>query len=95
MGLIFLINNAYFRINNDVFYQVIGIPMGSDPAPFFANLFLFHYECQWMEHLCKNYIRRWKKFFNAFRFIDDLIILNDGGEFERSWKDIFPSELTH
>ena len=26
-GLIFLINNAYFRINNDVFHQVIGIPM--------------------------------------------------------------------
>ena len=47
-----------------------------------------------MEHLCKNDIRRGKKFFNAFRFIDDLIILNDGGEFERSWKDIYPEELT-
>ena len=24
--------------------QIIGIPMGSDPAPFFANLFLAHKE---------------------------------------------------
>ena len=24
--------------------QVIGIPMGSDPSPFFANLFLAHKE---------------------------------------------------
>ena len=27
--------------------QVIGIPMGSDPASFFANLFLAHKEADW------------------------------------------------
>ncbi len=37
----FLTKNAYFRVGNLVFRQVIGIPMGSDPAPFFANLFLY------------------------------------------------------
>ena len=29
--------------------QVIGIPMGSDPAPFLANLFLAHKEADWVK----------------------------------------------
>ena len=36
-----LIKNACFRVGNLVFRQVIGIPMGSDPALFFAILFLY------------------------------------------------------
>ena len=59
--------------------------MGSDPAPFFANLFLFHYESKW--------IKKMKESANMFRFIDDLTALNDGGEFERSFKEIYPPEL--
>ena len=38
----YLMNNCYFQLGNKVFRQIIGIPMGSDPAPFFANLFLYH-----------------------------------------------------
>ena len=34
-----------------------------------------------------------KKFFHVFRFIDDLIVINDGGEFERLHKEIYPVEL--
>ena len=29
----FLINNAFFRVGDLIFRQVVGIPMGSDPAP--------------------------------------------------------------
>ena len=36
----FLINNSFFQVGYKIFRQVIGIPMESDPAPFFANLFL-------------------------------------------------------
>ena len=39
-----LIRNSHFAIGDQVFQQKIGIPIGSDPAPFFANLFLFYYE---------------------------------------------------
>ena len=35
-----IIDNAYFQVGDKIFRQVIGIPMGSDPAPFIANLFL-------------------------------------------------------
>ena len=44
-----------------------------------------------MKNLRKN-IGRGKKFANIFRFIDDLIVVNDNGEFERPWKEIYPSE---
>ena len=28
-----------------------GFPMGSDPAPFFANLFLFRYKSEWIDKM--------------------------------------------
>ena len=43
-ALQFLINNSYFYVGKQVFRQKIGIPMGLDPAPFLANLFLAYYE---------------------------------------------------
>ena len=46
-----LINNSFFQAGSKIFRQVIGIPMGSDPAPFFANLFLFFYESRWLKFI--------------------------------------------
>ena len=61
-----------------VFRQVIGIPMGSDPAPFFANLFLFYYECEYVKKLSREKKRALaKKIKHIFRFIDDPIAVND------------------
>ena len=48
-AIIFLLYNCFFSIGNIVLIQVIGIPMGSDPAPFFANLFLAHKEADWVK----------------------------------------------
>ena len=39
-----LISNCYLSVGNVVMRQNIGIPMGIDPAPFWANLFLYTYE---------------------------------------------------
>ena len=39
-----LIKETYFQIGNLLFKQCIGIPMGIDPAPFWANLYLYVYE---------------------------------------------------
>ena len=38
-ALEYLMNHCYFSCGEKIFRQVIGIPMGSDPAPFMANLF--------------------------------------------------------
>ena len=90
----YLIDNCFFSIGNLLFRQTIGMPMGFDPAPFFANLFLFFYEVQWIKLVKKSDYSRARRFLSTFRFIDDLISANDYGEFERSFKEIYPSELT-
>ena len=89
----FLVNNAYFCVGKSIFRQKIGIPMGSDPAPFFANLFLFYYESQWIKSNRYNNFARAKKLFNTFRYIDDLLALNDSNEFSNTFNEIYPSEL--
>ena len=67
--------------------------MGSDPAPYFANLFLYHYESSWLKQIKKTNNTLARKFGNVFRYIDDLLALNDGLSFESYYHDIYPEEL--
>ena len=67
--------------------------MGLDPAPFLANLYLSYYEIHWVDRLRRIDFARAKKYVNNYRFIDDLSALNDGGEFERSHKSIYPKGI--
>ena len=90
----FLIRNCYFKLGDKLFRQDIGIPMGSDPAPAFANLFLFHYESSWLDTVKKSNNILARKFGQVFRYIDDLLALNDGHSFERHFHEIYPPELT-
>ena len=59
--------------------QAIGIPMGIDPAPFWANLFLYTYENQFISDLISTDKVKARHFSSTKRFIDDLCALNDGG----------------
>ena len=60
--------------------QKIGIPMGIDPAPFWANLFLYSYEHEYIKNLIKEDRVKAKHFHSTFCFIDDLYgAINDGG----------------
>ena len=88
-----LIKETYFQIGNLLFRQCIGIPMGIDPAPFWANLHLYAYEYKFIKHLMGTDKRKAMKFRYATRFIDDECNLNDGGEFGRSFHLIYPSDL--
>ena len=88
-----LIENCYFTVGNTVLRQAIGIPMGIDPAPFWANLFLYAYESNYMSDLIALDKVKARHFHSTNRFIDDLCTLNDGGEFGRVYKDIYPNEL--
>ena len=88
-----LIKETYFQIGNLLFKQCIGIPMGIDPAPFWANLHLYAYEYKFMTALMSVDKLRARRFLYATRFIDDECNLNDGGEFGRSFKSIYPPEL--
>ena len=86
-------DHCYFTFGDKIFRQVVGIPMGSDPAPFMANLFLYHYESKWIKNLKKDNLQKARKFSHTFRFIDDLLTVNDNGLFLENFKEIYPPEL--
>ena len=67
----FLLNKCFFSIGNITMIQVIGTPMGSDPAPFFANLFLAYKEADWVKAQRKLGTINVRKINHSFRFIDD------------------------
>ena len=92
-GIKYLMGNCFFTFGEKLFRQIVGIPMGSDPAPFMANLFLYHYESKWVKSLKKDSIQRARRYSNTFKFIDDLLTINDRDEFSRSFKEIYPPEL--
>ena len=67
--------------------------MGIDPAPFWANLYLYQFETRFMNALRKSDIMTARKFHGCSRFIDDLVCLNDGDKFGESFKEIYPKDL--
>ena len=89
----YLIENCYFSVGNIIMRQDIGIPMGIDPAPFWANLFLYSYEEEYVRNLITNDKIKARKFHATSRYIDDLLSLNDGSEFGNVYKEIYPNSL--
>ena len=89
----FLIKQCYFTVGNLVLKQDIGIPMGIDPAPFWANLFLYFFESKFVQSLISLGSTRAFHFHSVGRFIDDLCAINDREEFLVSYRDIYPPEL--
>ena len=91
----YLVDNIYVVCGDTLFRQVIGIPMGTDCAPFLANLFLNSYECEW---LCKKFENKefniLNKFNFCFRYIDDLLCINNDQLMDEVMKDIYPQELS-
>ena len=89
----FLIKNCFFKVGNSILKQCIGIPMGIDPAPFWANLFLYHFESEYVKGLISASSPSAYNFHSVGRFIDDLVALNDRDEFHNCYKKIYPKEL--
>ena len=88
----FLIDNIYVKFGDDVFRQVVGIPMGTNCAPLLANLYLFYYEYDFLEKLSGKHIHYAKSFNRTFRYIDDLLSINNK-HFKDHVQNIYPSEL--
>ena len=90
-----LIGNIYVVCGDSLLKKVIGIPMGTDYAPFLANLQLYSYEYQW---LVKKYENKEfdipRKFNYCFRYIDDLLCINNDHFMDSVMKEIYPKELS-
>ena len=89
----FLIDNIFVQVGDHIFRQKIGIPMGTDCAPFLANLYLYALEFQYMEKLTNENIHLARKFSDSFRYIDDLIIFNNDDLMNEHKHMIYPKEL--
>ena len=89
-----LLDNTFVIFGNSCFRQEIGIPMGTDCAPFIANLFLYAYEFQWIDEQVKNKkFDLLTKFKGCCRYIDDIFLINNNNEMERLKTEIYPCEI--
>ena len=87
----YLVDNIHVLVGEKIFCQCIGIPMGTDCAPLLANLYLFKFEYTFMKNLLKTNMSKARLFNNTFRYIDDLLTLNNPS-FDNEIKTIYPSE---
>jgi hypothetical protein len=69
--------------------------MGTDCAPYLANLYLFSYEFRFMNNQlkAKNYDKL-HKFSRSCRYIDDLLVINNEKFMDKYMNSIYPQELT-
>jgi hypothetical protein len=89
-----VIDNALFMVGGKVIRQKIGIPMGIDPAPYIANLYLYYYEFTWLRNKMKSEFGMVRKNYSKInRFIDDLLAINNGNHLNSHWKEIYPNEM--
>ena len=90
----FLIDNLYIEVGDRVFRQCVGIPMGTDCAPFLANLYLFALEYKYLDGLHKKKDhKKLLEFRHCFRYIDDLLTINNSIASDFDFSCIYPSEL--
>jgi hypothetical protein len=89
----YLIDNIYITVGDRIYRQVIGIPMGTDCAPFLANLYLYALEFDFLDRMTKTNIYIARKFSDSFRYIDDLLMLNNDELMDKYMSEIYPKEL--
>ena len=89
-----VIDNAYIMYDGNIYRQVVGIPMGTNVAPFLANIFLHVYEHEYLSKLVdQGDLQTAIKLSSTFRYQDDCISLNNGDEFAKHFANIYPPEL--
>ena len=69
--------------------------MGTDPAPFWANLFLYFFETNCIKQLISNKSSKEYEYHGVSIFIDTLCAINDEKEFLTSLTNIYPKVLDH
>ena len=89
----YLLDNIYVKYRGNIFRQIIGVPMGTDCAPDLANLFLFVFEYKYVMNLISTGDSDMRLLRFVYRYIDDLLILNDNGNFANIYTDIYPDVM--
>jgi len=89
----FLIDTIFITFVGRIFQQREGIPMGTNCAPLLADLFLHSYKADIVQDLlCKEKKKLAESFYYTFRYIDDVLSLNNKN-FSNFLHLIYPVEL--
>ena len=89
----FLIDSIFVFFGGTLFQQVVDIPMGTNCAPFLADLFLYSYESEFLQKLVKDKKIHEARAFNfTYRYIDDVLSINNSRSAE-FLPLIYPPEL--
>lgn len=90
----FIIDNSFITYKGKLYRQCVGIPMGTNCAPYLANLFLYAYEEVFLTKMCnENKVQVAKQLSYIFRYQDDCIVFNDNGTFHSVCDNIYPAEM--
>ena len=89
----FILDNIFVKFGDEIYRQVIGIPIGLDSGQDIANLLLYQYEATHIENLSKRDLVLARKFNHVYRYIDDLFS-GDFPNFKQHLPLIYPPELT-
>ena len=91
----YLIDNIFVEFGGRIFQQTIGIPMGTNCAPLFADLFLYSYEAEFVQSLLQAGKKHLTQQFNfTFRSVDDVLPLKNTKFAEYMYLEfIYPREL--
>lgn len=72
-----LITNTYIQNGDTIRKQVLGLPMGTNPAPNLANIHLSWYESHHMDKLMQEgKLAEARLFYLTFRYIDDILSID-------------------
>ena len=83
----YIVENSFVVYHGLVFRQCIGIPMGTNSAPFLANIYLHAFEYCYLDKLIKDGKSEIAKLLsNTYRYQDDCIAINDNDTFRKHYK---------
>ena len=90
----FVVDNGFIVYKRKLFRQKLGIPMGTNSAPYLANIFLYCYEANYIENLKNSGRSAEAKLISAtFRYQDDCIVFNDAQLYNHVATEIYPPEM--
>ena len=90
----YLIDNCFINFNNNIFQQVVGIPMGTNSVSHMANIFLHVYEKLYVQQSMDNgNIGNLNILWYPFRYQDDLIVFESNYVNDTILSNIYPTEM--
>ena len=86
----YIVENSYIVYHGIVFRQCIGIPMGTNSAPYLANIYLHAFEYCYLEKLIREgKLEIAKLLSNTYRYQDDCIAINDNDIFRKHFAAMY------